>query len=115
MRREAANRVTIQCWYQRQCGAVGGDSSTWCVVCGCAVNAAWPEKHTLNVRPHECLDPLSCPYHGLMVPITPALELEVAVNTTLEKARVEEVNEWTLKQSLFVRRLRVRPPSSLRG
>jgi hypothetical protein len=72
------------------------------------VNAAWPEKHTLNVQQHECLDPLTCKYHGLMVPITPALELEVAVNTTLEKARVEEVNEWTLKQSLFIRRLRVR-------
>jgi hypothetical protein len=23
VRREAANRVTIQCWYQRRCGAFG--------------------------------------------------------------------------------------------
>jgi hypothetical protein len=28
VRREAANRVTINCWYQRRCGAVGVDSST---------------------------------------------------------------------------------------
>ena len=26
---EVANRVTIICWYQRRCGAVGGDSCTW--------------------------------------------------------------------------------------
>ena len=26
--REAANRVTVNCWYQRQCGAVGVDAST---------------------------------------------------------------------------------------
>jgi hypothetical protein len=26
---EVANRVTIDCWYQRQCGAVGVDSARW--------------------------------------------------------------------------------------
>jgi hypothetical protein len=28
MRREAANRVTVDCWYRRRCGAVGVDAST---------------------------------------------------------------------------------------
>jgi hypothetical protein len=33
VRREAANRVTIDYWYKRQCGAVGVDSSSG-GVCG---------------------------------------------------------------------------------
>mmetsp|Transcript_48297 Transcript_48297/g.92369 ORF Transcript_48297/g.92369 Transcript_48297/m.92369 type:complete len:1381 (+) Transcript_48297:2-4144(+) len=68
------------------------------------VSATCPERHTLNVDQHDCPDCATCPQHGIMVPITPALELEVSIHTTLEAARVEEIHEWTLHDSIFVKR-----------
>jgi hypothetical protein len=40
VRREAANRVTINCWYQRRCGAVGVDASTCAVPAGAGLGSA---------------------------------------------------------------------------
>jgi hypothetical protein len=47
VRREAANRVTINCWYQRQCGAVGVDSATLGVVCTASPNVSPSLRLTL--------------------------------------------------------------------
>jgi hypothetical protein len=59
VRREAANRVTIHCWYQRRCGALvstlGRDlgarrAERTCSVCGCTTMGMQPCATASTVR-----------------------------------------------------------------
>jgi hypothetical protein len=49
VRREAANRVIIYCWYQRQCGAVGVHLGQ-CRHTGDGWGCAWASLHELPLR-----------------------------------------------------------------
>jgi hypothetical protein len=57
--REAANRVTINCWYQRQCGAAGVDSSE---VRACADNPNFLSQARCEHSLSGCLDIVACSF-----------------------------------------------------
>ena len=78
---EAANRVTIDCWYQSRCGAVGVDASPLGVR---ACNCSWQEPRSSGV-----MDSSSGPASSSLVLRNPCATYTLTAQLDLERTAAD--------------------------